>query len=193
MSNFVLRGYTRRIARSVVDAMVPRWPEFDVDMTEDVLSQVEDTIRGYPIGIQLGVLAMLYGVEFGGPVTLSGVRPFSWLSREEAEERLAKVADHKIPQVRLMPMLLKLMVGFAAYSRPDVEEFLGAPRRAWRRDRQAFREDLVRIDDLEPSPSPSVPSPLGGDPLATPETYLEFTERRESAAPEVSARIGSGS
>jgi len=191
MSNFVLRGYTRRIARAVVDAMVPRWPELDVDMTDDVLAQVEDTIRGYPIGIQMGVLAMLYGVEFGGPITMSGVKPFSWLTREEAEARLAKVGDHKVPQVRMMPMLLKLMVGFAAYSRPDVEEFLGAPRRAWRKDRQNFREDLVRIDDLEPSPS--VPTPLGGEPLATPETYLEFTEGRKGPVLDAAANGGSGS
>ncbi len=191
MSNFVLRGYTRRVARAVVDTMVPRWPEFDVDMTDDVLAQVEDTIRGYPIGIQMGVLAMLYGVEFGGPLTMSGIKPFSWLTREEAEARLAKVANHKIPQVRMMPMLLKLMVGFAAYSRPDVEEFLGAPRRAWRQDRKSFRQDLVRIDDLEPSPS--VPTPLGGEPLATPETYLEFGEGREPPAAEAVKSAGSGS
>jgi hypothetical protein len=191
MSNFVFRGYTRRVARAVVESMVPHWPDFEVDMTDEVLAQVEATVRGYPPGIQLGVLAMLYGLEFGGPLTMTGFTPFSWLSRDEAEERLAKVAGHRVAQIRMMPMLLKIMVSFAAYSRPDVEAFLGVRRRAWRKDRQAFRRMLVAIDDH--GGGPKVPEPLGGDPVVSPESYLEFAEARAASVHEAAASAEGGS
>lgn len=171
-SNFAFRGYTRRVARAVVDAMVPRWADFEADLTDDVLDQVEDFTRNYPPVIRLGVVAMLYGLEFSGPLVLDGLKPTSMLDREAAIARLEKVADHRIPQVRMMVMLPKIMVSFSAYSRPEVETFLGAPRRAWRANRKAFRDRLVQIDARRGA-DPATPEPLV-DAGVRPEDYLRF-------------------
>ncbi len=171
-SDFSFRGYTRRVARSVVDAMVPRWPELDADLTDAVLEQVEDFARNYPPFIRFGVMVMLYGLEFSGPFVRDGLRPTSFLDREAATRRLEKVADHRIPQIRMMVMLPKIMVSFSAYSRPEVEAFLGADRRAWRANRKAFREVLIQLDERRAA-DPPVPAPLVGDAVR-PEDYLRF-------------------
>ena len=172
-SNFVLRGYTRRIAWSVVDAMVPRWPEFDVELTDDVLEQVESMVRSYPAGIRVGVIASLYGVEFAGPILGGGgLKPTSWLPRDEAYRRLDRIANAPIPQVRMLILLFKILISLSAYSREDVEEFLGVPRRAWRADRRRFRSLLVQIDAR--GSAPPVPEPLGSAGVSTADDYLDF-------------------
>lgn len=171
--NFAFRGYTRRIACAVVEAMAPRWAEFDPDLTDELVDQIEQMVRGYPTFVQVAVLASLYGVEFGGPLTLiGGLSPTSKLDRDEAYRRLNRIADAPIPQVRMLVLLLKIMVSFSAYSRPEVEAFLGVRRRAWRQQRQAFREQLVQLDARRADPP--VPAPLGGEPLVTAAEYLDF-------------------
>ncbi|MCA9537411.1 MAG: hypothetical protein KC620_00905 [Myxococcales bacterium] len=176
MSDFVLRGYSRRIARQLVAALVPRWDDFDKDLTDEVLDQVEAQVRGYPPVVRAGLIAVLYGAEFSGPLTRTGLRRTTKLTVEETLERLERLSDHPLPPVRNIPVFLKILVCFAAYSRPDVEAAMGIPRRAWRADRHALREQLVQIDAArEDAP---VPEPLGGEPLVTPETYLRFAEER---------------
>lgn len=171
--DFAFTGYTRRIARSVVDAMVPRWDDFDVELTDEVLEQVEDMVRGYPPGIQLGVLAMLYTLEFGGPILRTGMKPLSWGDAEEVCRRLEKVGDHPVPPLRMMPMLFKIMVSFSAYSRPDVEAHLGLERRRWRKARKSFRDVLVGIDERRRS-VPATPQPLVATQTIAPDAYLNF-------------------
>ncbi len=171
--DFAFRGYTRRIARSVVDAMVPRWDEFDVELTDDTLDAVEATVRGYPPGVQAGVLAMLYAMEFGGPVLLTGVKPLSWHDREEVYRRLVRIGDHPVAPLRMIPLLWKIMVSFSAYSRPDVEAFLGLERRRWRDSRKAFRDALVQIDERNQG-APATPDPLIADDVIGADDYLRF-------------------
>lgn len=181
MNDFVFGGYTRRVARAVIDAMVPRWPDFERELTDEVLDSIETLARSFPTFNQVGVLAMFYLLEFGsGPLTLDGIRPLSRVARERAIERLERMGDHPIPLLRQPSVLLSTLIGFAAYSRPDVEAFMGVPRRAWRRDRRAFRDLLVQIDAGRADPAP--PNPLGGAPLATAETYLLFAHERAARA-----------
>ncbi len=170
--DFAFKGYTRRIARAVVDAMVPRWDDFEVELTDDVLAQVEGMVRGYPAGAQLGVVAMLYAMEFGGPALRAGVVPLSWRDREAASQRLERLGDHPLPPLRMIPQLFKIMVSFSAYSRADVEAHLGLERRRWRQTRRAFRDELVRIDEghrAAPTPEPLVP-----EGVIAAEDYLRF-------------------
>lgn len=170
-SDFRFTGYTRRIARKVVEAMEPRWAEFDPQCTGAVLDQVEDMVRNYPPATRLGVVAGLYGVEFAGAPLGFGLRPLSFLSREAATRRLERFGDHPLPQVRMLVMLLKIMTCFSAYSRPEVEAFLGVRRREWRVQRKAFREQLVQLDASRES-QPSTPEPLGAP--VDPADYLRF-------------------
>lgn len=181
MNDFAFRGYTRRVARAVIDAMVPRWPDFERELTEEVLDSIEMLARNFPTFNQVGVLAMFYLLEFGsGPLTLDGIRPLSMIARERAVERLERMGDHPIPILRQPSVLLSTLIGFAAYSRPDVEAFIGLRRRAWRKDRRKLRDLLVQIDAGRTAPA--TPEPLGGDPLVTPETYLLFDSERAARA-----------
>lgn len=171
--DFAFRGYSRRIARAVVDAMVPRWDDFDVELTDDVLEVVEATVRGYPTGVQAGVLAMLYAMEFGGPVLLTGIKPLSWHEREEVYRKLNRIGDHPVAPLRMIPLLFKIMVSFSAYSRPDVEAYLGLERRRWRTARKAFRDALVQIDSRREA-APATPDPLIADDVIGAGDYLRF-------------------
>lgn len=185
MKDFVFPGRLRRTARTLVAAMVPRWDDFERDITEEVLDEVEGLIRQMPLFNQVGLSLMLTGLEFaGGPLALDGVRPLSSLDHARAVERIERLADHPIPQVRMLPMLLGTLISFSAYSREDVEAHLGLQRRAWRRDRRKLREALVQIDAGKRAAgeaAPPTPTPLGGEPLVTPETYLLFEDERAGA------------
>lgn len=179
--DFAFRGRRRRIARALVDAMVPRWPDFERELTDDVLEEVEMLVRQMPLHNQAGISLMLYALEFaGGPLALDGLRPLSALDRAAAVERLERIADHPIAPVRLMPMLLGTLISFSAYSRPDVEEFLGVPRRKWREDRRRLRDALVQIDGGRKAPR--TPTPLGGAPLVSVDDYLRFEDERTTPA-----------
>ena len=170
-SDFQFTGYTRRIARKVVEAMEPQWPEFDPQCTEAVLEQVEDMVRNYPPATRLGVVVGLYGVEFAGAPLGFGLKPLSFLNREAATRRLERFGDHPLPQVRMLVMLLKIMTCFSAYCRPDIEEFLGVRRREWRAQRKVFHEQLVQID-LDRDTLPATPEALGAP--VDPSDYLRF-------------------
>lgn len=185
MKDFVLPGRLRRTARALVAAMVPRWDDFDKDITDEVLDEVEALMRQMPLFNQVGLSLMLTGLEFaGGPLAFDGLRPLSSLEHDRVVERIERLADHPLPQVRMLPMLLGTLISFSAYSREDVEEFLGLPRRAWRRDRRRLRERLVQLDlgkRADGQPAPPTPTPLGGEPLVTPDDYLHFDHERAAA------------
>lgn len=189
MKDFVFPGRLRRTARALVAAMVPRWDDFDKDLTDEVLDEVEALVREMPLFNQIGLSLMLTGLEFaGGPLTLDGLRPLSSLEHARVVERIERLADHPVPQVRMLPMLLGTLISFSAYSREDVEQFLGLPRRAWRRDRKALRDRLVQLDAGRPAPAP--PTPLGGAPEVTPETYLLFDDERAHHRPDAGQEAG---
>ena len=170
-SSYQLRGYRRRIARTVVDVMVPRWDDFKTDLVDDVLDDVENTIRNYPAAVRFGISIMLLFVEFAGPVTFTGLAPLSWLDRRRATIRMERLANHRFALVRSMPKFLKILVCFNAYARQDVEAYLGADRRSWRPDRHRFRESLLQITDGREKPP--APHALSSSELVAPARYLD--------------------
>jgi hypothetical protein len=152
--------------------MVPKWPDFEPDMVDDVLDGVEDMIRKYPPIVRFGIGIMLFLVELGGPVTFTGVVPLSFLSQSAGTRRLEKLSSHRFGLVRNIPKFLKIMICFKAYCRRDVERHVGADRRSWRPNRLAFRDRLVHLD--ESRSIPAVPTALGSDGISTPEDYLVY-------------------
>ena len=132
--------------------MVPRWDDFEVDLVDDVLDDVENTIRNYPPAVRFGISLMLLFVEFAGPITFTGLAPLSWLDRRRATMRIEKLSNHRFALVRSMPKFLKILVCFNAYGRQDVEAYLGADRRQWRPERHRFRQSLVQITGRRDKP-----------------------------------------
>lgn len=167
--DFRLTGRRRAIARTIVDAMVPRWPEFPHDLTEPVLASLEDMVRAYPPGLQAGFTAALLGLEFLSPLMGGGLRPLSRCDRKTVRARLEALADHRLPQVRQGVLLFKILISMSAYSRPEVEAFLGYRRREWRDARIRFRMALLANDPVD---LPATPAALGS--VVSPADYLKF-------------------
>ena len=174
MSDFALVGYRRRIARSLVKTIAPAWPEFEADLTEDVLDGVESFIRGYPPLVRFGVMAMFFLVELGGPLTFTGIVPFSFLSPEAAERRLQRWVDHPIGLVRNVPKFSQDSRVFQRLLSSQSRDVPGHPRRPWRENRVRFRETLIQLDERRPTVP--VPEPIGSEPEFKPSDYLAFPE-----------------
>jgi hypothetical protein len=170
--NFAFKGHTRTIARALVDTMMPRWPELETDLTERVLDDVESVVRNFPVAFQAGYVAGLWALEAASPLLGGGPRPFSRCDLETRERRLRALQDSKVPQLRQVLLLYGVFVTASAYGQPEVEAFLGVPRRAWRDARALFRERLVQLESSRPL-RPATPEALGSHGVARPEAYLD--------------------
>ena len=179
MSDFAFHGYLGRIMGAFVDTMMPRWPNYEPQIHGVVFNQIESLIRSYPRRIRIALMAFFLVVDLlSGPLTLSGIRRWSSLSLEERTRRLERLKRNPIKQFALVIKFLKIIISMAAYSHPEVESHLGVDRRAWRRDRYEFRNQLVAID--EQRTDRPVPEPLGAGAACTPETYLRFADERRA-------------
>lgn len=171
-SAFEFRGYTRVIARALVETMVPRWPGFEPELTEPVLQRLEATLSAQPRAVQTLIVAGLWGLEVSGPVFGHGLGRLSAVDRDERDRRLTAIAHSSVPTFRQGILLYQTLVNLCAYSMPEVERFLGANRREWRNDRQRLRALLVQLDD--PARTPGTPEALGSHGVLTPAAYIEF-------------------
>lgn len=170
---FAFRGHSRLIARAVVDAMVPRWPDFEHDITDEVLSRVERLVEGQPAAVQSLCVAGLWFFELGSfafDPRRASIRPLTAVDRETCERRLTGIAHHPVANIRKSILLYQTFVNLCAYDLPVVESYLGAERRAWREDRARLRESLVQLD--EGRALPPVPLPLADPKLINPSEYL---------------------
>jgi hypothetical protein len=179
-TSFEFRGPTRRIARALVETMVPRWPGFELDLTEPVLKRLEATLSAQPRAVQGLVVAGLWGLEVSGPVFGHGFGRLSAVDRDERDRRLTAIAHSSVPTFRQGILLYQTLVNLCAYSMPEVERFLGAERRAWREDRQRLRALLVQLD--EPTRAPRTPEALGAHGSLTREAYIEVGAAERAAA-----------
>lgn len=194
---FAFTGHTRRIARAVVETMVPRWPDFDEDLTEPVLERLERTLDAQPKAVQALVVAGLWGLEVSGPVFGHGLGRLSAIDRDERDRRLTRIAHHPFPTFRQGILLYQTLINLCAYSMPEVEAHLGARRREWRSDRQALREVLVQLDAAQKPPA--TPTALGSHGHLDPVSFIEFGAadrlRRSVAAtttPPAASRVDAG-
>ena len=184
MSDFAFRGYFERVMRAMVQVMLPRWDDYTPQIEAVVFDQTEMLVRSYPPLLRNGMKLVLVFIDLlSGPLTLSGVRPWSRMSLEQRSLRLQKLAHHPIRPLGNLVKFIKIIISLAAYSHPKVELYLGVDRRGWRADRKAFRDELLTIGERNP-PRP-VPEALGADPLYTVDEYLQFAhERSEAPLPE---------
>lgn len=187
---FAFRGPTRTIARAVVETMVPRWPDFDEDLTEPVLDRLEKTVGAQPRAVQALVVAGLWGLEISGPVFGHGLGRLSRVDRDERDRRLTRIAQHPFPTFRQGILLYQTLVNLCAYSMPEVEAHLGARRRDWRQDRQALREVLVQLDESAGAPPP--PTALGTQGHLSADRFLEFGAAERLRASIVESASGAG-
>ncbi len=186
-TTFEFRGHTRRIARALVEAMVPRWPDFDLDLTDPVLARLERTLSAQPKAVQVLVVAGLWGLEISAPVFGHGVTLLSVADRDERDRRLSKIAHHPFPTFRQGILLYQTLVNVSAYSMPEVEAYLGANRQEWRADRKRLRDALVVLDAAVGASA--VPEALGTHGRLSPAEFLEIgaADRVLAAVAEIQA------
>ena len=162
----------------MIEVMLPRWPDYTPDIGMVVFEQTECLVRSYPPLLRTGMKFVLLTIDLlSGPLTLSGLRPWSRLDLDGRTQRLQKMAYHPIRPLGNLVKFIKIIISLGAYSHPRVEAYLGVDRRAWRADRFGFRTELLTIG--ERNPPRRVPEALGADPLYSPEEYLKFSHERD--------------
>ncbi|MEE2644962.1 MAG: hypothetical protein VYD19_08520 [Myxococcota bacterium] len=141
-------------------AIGPRWegapPHLAVESAERVAVQLSAFPPIQRFAFQIGLLFLEWGAPIGG----WGLRPLSWLSAEEAERRLERMAASRLAPIRLLLMGCKVLVSLHSYSDPRVEARLGFQRQRWRTGRLAFRNQLLVEGDRNSEPEPAQPEPL---------------------------------
>ena len=126
-----------------------------------VLEQIEAQVRQFPRLHRLGFCLGLYFIEFGAFLGGWGLLPFSMLKRKRATKRLYRLLHSRITPVRLLVNGLRVLVCLSAYGHTEVERWFGFERRAWRKQRIATRQALLKqlhhpqaADSLAPVPEP---------------------------------------
>lgn len=172
MSDFRLNRFTRGILLAVVEAMMPRWPEFVPPIENAVIARIEKLVgRASPV-VRIGVPAGLWGLEWAGPLLGAGrLRRLSRVPLRERIDLLENLGGSRTPLLRRWIQIYRALIAISAYTDPRVEQHLGIDRAAWRQSRQRLRQRLLRADALRPAPP--LPRPLGSVGVVTPDAYLD--------------------
>ena len=109
-----------------------------------VLEQIETQVRQFPRLHRFGFCLGLYFIEFGACLGGWGLLPFSLLKRKRATKRLYRLLHSRITPVRLLVNGLRVLVCLSAYGHTEVERWFGFERRAWRTQRIATRQALLK-------------------------------------------------
>ena len=142
--NFRFSRLSRRTLRSVVRAIGPLEIGIE-DLEENVIDQLEAQLRRFPRLHRFGFLIGLTFLEWGAPLGLWGLRPFSLLSREAATQRLYRLLKSRFKPISHLVNGLRVLVCLSAYGRTDVEQWFGFERRRWRTQRVQTRAQLLRV------------------------------------------------
>jgi hypothetical protein len=161
---------TRRVLIRVVDALRPRWPDFDPPITEAVAAKIERDVGGFPLRVRVLVQAALWLLELGGALYGCAPWPLAFSSRASIARRFEAYERARSPALRGAFILWRTHVLLVSYGMPEVERHLRIDREGWRASRRALRAKLL----LSHPPTVRTPDPLvaGGDPVA--QNYLTF-------------------
>jgi hypothetical protein len=171
MSDFRFNQSTRRILRVVVEAMMPRWPEFIPAIEEAIIARIENLLSNASITVRFGVPLGLHGLQWLGPL-LAGSRcqRLTGVPLHERTRLLERLGGSSTPLLRRWIQIYRALIAISAYTDPVVEQHLGVDRREWRRSRQSLRQQLVRADASRPAPP--VPQALGSEGVVAAKDYL---------------------
>ena len=146
--NFRFGPLSRRTLRSVVRAIGPI--EIGIEgLDESVVDQLEVQLRRFPRIHRLGFVLGLSFLEWGGPLGVWGLKPFSMLSRDQATGRLYLLLKSRFKPVSHLVNGLRILVCLSVYGRTDVEQWFGFERRRWRDQRIQLRARLLDVNNEE--------------------------------------------
>ena len=187
--------FQRRTLRAAARAIGPRPPLAPLGLDEHVCADIERQLKAFPTWYRVGFRLGLMFLELGGPLGGWGLLPFSLLSRERAGERVMALLHSRLAPVRLFAQGLKVLVCLSAYGHEEVEASLGAPRRAWRRDRAELRDALISLSEPRRAQEAQGEALSPPEPLADPAwleegRYLSFGERPHQPSAPLSSSEG---
>ena len=184
-------AHTRKVFGAIIEAIIPPSLLDNPNLVEETIVGVEALIGRYPATTRFGIATAIQVVQWGGPLFLVGVMPFTALSRDARTERVRKLLKHKLWFFRMAVKYLRIVICLTVFSRPEVEERFGARRRDWRENRRTFRDALIQLD--EQRSAPPVPNPLGSEPLCSEEDYLDPDRFGQIDGPKSAAHMESDS
>jgi hypothetical protein len=162
----------------VVDTVLPRWDDFDPPVVDALVHKIELDMSRFPRLNRFVVLLLFVVVQWSGLWLLDGLRPFTALSRADRERRFRRIYESRRPLVRNFAKVLIALVTVNYYNLPEVEQYIGVDRTAWRNNRIALRKRLLAQHPAGPD-APPVPAPLGSERVVTRDTYLSDEPNRE--------------
>ena len=138
------RGGTR-ILRAVIAAIRPHGHGFDQPIDEDVLLQVQGSLRNLPLPLRFGVSLGLWFIEYGPPLYARRWRRFSGMPAAEGERHLADWHRLGGPRGALVHAL-RSFIFLAFYQHPDVLAFLEIDWAGRASSLIRLRAELLRVE-----------------------------------------------
>jgi len=109
----------KRILRAVIAAMRPHEHGFDQPIDEDVLREVESSLRHLPARQRICLVGYLYFVEYGPPIYARRLRRFSKMTPSEGQKYLASWERRRWPRGGLLRHI-RALVFLSFYQHPDI-------------------------------------------------------------------------
>lgn len=177
MRDFRFNQTQWRVLKSLTDVMLP-CEGLPAGLSDSVVTRLEYLLRQSAGLTRVGFRSALYFIEYGSGLLFLEWGRFTQIDVETARRRFDRLSHHRIGILVLVAKLLKSLIQIAIYSDARVEAHFGNQRRAWRKNRFEFREQLLQISAGKPRPP--TPEPLADVATVSPDTYLEWDEGESS-------------
>ena len=155
---------SRVVLTEVVDAL---------DLTDDVVAEVELFLRTIPTPMRVGLVAGLHTFEQSARAIPSSMgRSFSSLPQDLAEEHFERWWGSKLAPMHALAKVARMFVTFAYYEQPRVRQMLNYDPEAWIAKTSAerterFAAEIAEHEAMVRAPNPLRPRPRRPRPLPT--------------------------
>lgn len=166
-----------RILKTLTDVMLP-CQELPDNLSEGVVSRLENLLRQSAWITRVGFRFALYFIEYASGILFLEWGRFTRIELEVARRRFERLSHHRFELFVLLAKLLKSLIQIAIYSDARVEAYYGNKRRAWRKNRFEFREQLVQLSSA--TARPKTPSPLADPAKVSADAYLNWEDGEPS-------------
>lgn len=177
MRDFQFNSSQWRILKTLTDVMLPCQGLPD-SLSNSVVSRLEYLLRQSAWITRVGFRFALYFIEYSSGLLFLEWGRFTRIDIDAARSRFERLSHHRFGLFVLLAKLLKSLIQIAIYSDARVEAHFGNQRRAWRKNRFEFREQLLQISSK--GPRPKTPTPLADPAAVSSDTYLDWDEGQSS-------------
>jgi hypothetical protein len=120
-----LSGWARGVLRALSDVVMPRGPDFQLDLHDHALDFIDQYVGYFPPHLKYAFPLGLLLLEFGPVIYMRRLRRFSRMSLEDRERYVASWAESSSAARRDLIKGVKALIMVAFYSHPLVMEYIG--------------------------------------------------------------------